>query len=260
MTLAIGIDVGGTKIAAGVVDTSTGALEARFERGTRPERGSDAVLADCVALAQRLAAGREDLPIGMGVCELIDLDGTRAIGADARVAARRPRGRVRGTRTRRGRERRARRRTGGGALRRRPRRGGVAVRDRRHGHLLLPRPRRASVLRCARGNAICFGAPPLEQAASGIALAAAGGRERAEEVIADASLDSVVEAAAAELGVGLAWLVNALDPGVVVIGGGLGLVDRYRELAVDGDAAARSSPTTRAACPSLLRSSARTPG
>ena len=75
MTHAIGIDVGGTKIAAGVVDTSTGALEARFERGTRPERGSDAVLADCVALAQRLAAGREGLPIGMGVCELIDLDG-----------------------------------------------------------------------------------------------------------------------------------------------------------------------------------------
>ena len=85
----------------------------------------------------------------------------------------------------------------------------------------------------ARGNAICFGAPPLEQAASGLALAAAGGRERAEEVLADARLDSVVEAAARELGVGLAWLVNALDPATVVIGGGLGLVDRYRELAVE---------------------------
>jgi glucokinase len=42
-----------------------------------------------------------------------------------------------------------------------------------------------------------------------------------------------VAAAAAALGAGLAWLVNALDPGIVVIGGGLGLVDRYRELAVD---------------------------
>ena len=41
-----------------------------------------------------------------------------------------------------------------------------------------------------------------------------------------------LEAAARELGVGLAWLVNALDPGTVVIGGGLGLVDRYRDLAV----------------------------
>jgi glucokinase len=85
----------------------------------------------------------------------------------------------------------------------------------------------------AHGNAICFGAPPLEEAASGLALAAAGGRERAEEVLADAALESVVQATAAELGVGLAWLVNALDPGAVVIGGGLGLVDRYRELAVE---------------------------
>jgi glucokinase len=36
----------------------------------------------------------------------------------------------------------------------------------------------------------------------------------------------------AELGAGLAGLVNALDPGVVVIGGGLGLNERYRDLAV----------------------------
>ena len=89
----------------------------------------------------------------------------------------------------------------------------------------------------AHGNAICFGAPPVEDAASGLALAAAGGRERAEDVLADPALDGVVEAAAAALGAGLAWLVNALDPGMVVIGGGLGLVDRYRELAVAGDAA-----------------------
>lgn len=232
MTLAIGIDVGGTKIAAGVVDTSTGVLEARFERGTRPERGSDAVLADCVGLAQRLAAGREDLPIGMGVCELIDLDGhvqsaqtlewrhvdlAGAFGAlgpavvesDVRAAAL------------------AEARFGAG----RGVEGLLFVIVGTGISCCLVLGGRA--YSGARGNAICFGAPPLEQAASGIALAAAGGRERAEEVIADASLDSVVEAAAAELGVGLAWLVNALDPGVVVIGGGLGLVDRYRELAVE---------------------------
>ena len=35
----------------------------------------------------------------------------------------------------------------------------------------------------ARGNAICFGAPPVEDAASGLAVAAAGGREWAEEVL-----------------------------------------------------------------------------
>ena len=103
----------------------------------------------------------------------------------------------------------------------------------------------------AHGNAICFGAPPVEDAASGLALAAAGGRERAEDVLADPALDGVVEAAAAALGAGLAWLVNALDPGMVVIGGGLGLVDRYRELAVDGDAADDLRATTRATCRSL---------
>jgi glucokinase len=84
----------------------------------------------------------------------------------------------------------------------------------------------------ARGNAICFGAPPVENAASGLALAAAGGRPWAEEVLADPSLVAIVEEAAAALGAGLAWLVNALDPGKVVIGGGLGLEERYRELAV----------------------------
>ena len=121
MTLAIGIDVGGTKVAAGVVDTSSGTLEARFERGTRPERGSDAVLADCVALAQRLAAGRDDLPIGVGVCELIDLAGhacarlRRSSGATSTSPC------LRTARPGRGRERRARRSSRRGALRRRAR-------------------------------------------------------------------------------------------------------------------------------------------
>ena len=231
MTRAIGIDVGGTKIAAGVVETESGVVEARFERGTRPERGSSAVLDDCVALAQRLSAGQGGLPIGIGVCELIDLEGrvrsaqtlewrqTDVAGAfgplgravvesDVRAAAL------------------AEARFGAG-------RGVdellfVIVGTGISCCLVLGGRAYAG----AHGNAICFGAPPLEEAASGLALAAAGGRERAEEVLADPALDSVVEAAAAELGVGLAWLVNALDPGAVVIGGGLGLVDRYRDLAV----------------------------
>jgi len=231
MTYAIGIDVGGTKIAAGVVDTDSGAVEARFERGTRPERGSDAVLADCVALAQRLAAGREGLPIGIGVCELIDLEGhvrsaqtlewrdvdvagafgplgPAVVESDVRAAAL------------------AEAHFGAG-------RGVqellfVIVGTGISCCLVLGGRAYAG----SRGNAICFGAPPLEDAASGLALAAAGGRERAEDVLADTALDSVVEAAARELGSGLAWLVNALDPGTVAIGGGLGLVDRYRELAV----------------------------
>ena len=75
MTRAIGIDVGGTKIAAGLVDTDTGECEARFERVTRPEREATVVLDDCVGMAQRLAAGQGDIPIGIGVCELVDREG-----------------------------------------------------------------------------------------------------------------------------------------------------------------------------------------
>ena len=41
-----------------------------------------------------------------------------------------------------------------------------------------------------------------------------------------------VRAGTRDLGRALAWLVNALDPEVLVIGGGLGLRDDYREAAV----------------------------
>ncbi len=231
MTRAIGIDVGGTKIAAGLVDTATGACEARFERVTRPERDPAVILGECVAMAQRLAAGAGDVPIGIGVCELVDREGHtrsaqtidwRAVdvaGAFAGIGPAVVESDVRAAAV-------AEARFGGGR--------GV-------GELLFVTVGTGiscclvldgSAYEGARGNAICFGAPPVEDAASGLALAAAGGRAWAEEVLADPALDGVVETAATALGAGLAWLVNALDPGAVVIGGGLGLVDRYRELAV----------------------------
>ena len=85
----------------------------------------------------------------------------------------------------------------------------------------------------ARGNAICFGAPPVEDAASGLAPGRRrrprAGRGGARRPVARRRRRGRRRPA---LGAGLAWLVNALDPGAVVIGGGLGLVDRYRELAV----------------------------
>ena len=99
MTLAIGIDVGGTKIAAGVVDTGTGAARgalrtghaarARLGRGARRlRRPGTAAGSRAGGPADRHGRLRADRPRR-----------TRAIGADARVAARRRRGRVRGTRT-----------------------------------------------------------------------------------------------------------------------------------------------------------------
>jgi glucokinase len=77
---AIGIDVGGTKIAAGLVELSTARIVAKEVIPTLPERGGEAVLRDTLALAERLkthAAGI-DVPvtgIGVGICELVDLDG-----------------------------------------------------------------------------------------------------------------------------------------------------------------------------------------
>ena len=232
MTRAIGIDVGGTKIAAGLVDTATGVVEARLERGTRPEREAAAVLGDCVAMAQRLAAGQPGVPIGVGVCELVDREGhtqsaqsidwreTDVVGAFAAIGPAVVESDVRAAAV-------AEAQFGGG-------RGVddllfVIVGTGISCCLVLGGRAYAG----AHGNAICFGAPPVEDAASGLALAVAGGRERAEDVLADRALDAVVESAAAALGAGLAWLVNALDPGMVVIGGGLGLVDRYRDLAVE---------------------------
>ncbi|MDX6598470.1 MAG: glucokinase [Gaiellales bacterium] len=231
MTRVIGIDVGGTKIAAGLVETETGACEARFERVTRSERDASVILEECVGMAQRLAAGRSDVPIGIGVCELVDREGHtqsaqtldwRAFdvaGAFASIGPAVVDSDVRAAAV-------AEARFGAG-------RGVeellyVSVGTGISCCLVLSGRAYAG----ARGNAICFGAPPVEDAASGLAVAAAGGREWAEDVLADPSLDQVVETAAAALGAGLAWLVNALDPGAVVVGGGLGLVDRYRDLAV----------------------------
>ena len=70
---AVGIDVGGTKIAAGLVAGGSGRILAREELATRPERGGEAVLSDCAALA--LALGGGEVPVGVGLCELVSLCG-----------------------------------------------------------------------------------------------------------------------------------------------------------------------------------------
>jgi glucokinase len=54
---ALGIDVGGTKIAAGLVEFPSGRVLARRTLPTHPHRGGYAVLADALAAAEELAAG-----------------------------------------------------------------------------------------------------------------------------------------------------------------------------------------------------------
>jgi glucokinase len=77
---AIGVDVGGTKTAAGLVSFPEGQVRARRQIATHPERGGEAVLNDVLQLAGELAteAKKENLSvhgIGVGVCELVNLAG-----------------------------------------------------------------------------------------------------------------------------------------------------------------------------------------
>lgn len=222
---AVGIDVGGTKIAAGVVDTSSGEVLERRRIATHPERGGAAVLADCAALAAELGGGR--LPVGIALCELVDLDGRpssgdtvdwRALDPEAEIGA--PsvvvESDVRAAAL-------AEARFGAGV--------GVSpfvfvvVGTGASACLVLDgRPYAGG-----RGEALVLGAPPVEAVASGPALARVAGLERAEDVLAAPSHAGVVDDAATALGSVLAVLANALDPALVVLGGGLGTAPGFRE-------------------------------
>ena len=207
MELIAGIDVGGTKIAGGLVDPESGTVTRRIEQRTGAERGPLVVLADCVALARKLGASR----VGLGLCEMVGLDGRpqSAVTVDWRrtdvsgafpvpctvssdvVAA--------------------------------------AVAEASFGAgrglgSLLYVSIGTGISHCfvqggvpwlgARGGAIVTGAPMIEEVASGKALAGATGEQR--------------RAAARALGLSLAALVGALDPEALVVGGGLGLDAGYR--------------------------------
>jgi glucokinase len=74
---ALGIDVGGTKVAAGVVTFPEGNLWSKEVTRTEPGRGGEAVLDDVHRLAKKLAndaesAGNKVKGIGLGLCELVD--------------------------------------------------------------------------------------------------------------------------------------------------------------------------------------------
>lgn len=77
---AIGLDVGGTKIAAGLVAHPSGSVLSRRTIPTSPQRGGKAVLCDTLALAEGMMeeAGERNLDllgIGVGVPELVDPEG-----------------------------------------------------------------------------------------------------------------------------------------------------------------------------------------
>jgi glucokinase len=78
--IAIGLDVGGTKIAGGLLSVSDGQILARRLQPTGAERGGRAVLNDVFQLASELSAEGADRnrvvrAVGLGVCELVDREG-----------------------------------------------------------------------------------------------------------------------------------------------------------------------------------------
>jgi predicted NBD/HSP70 family sugar kinase len=197
VTLAVGIDVGGTKVAAALVDVGTGAVADVRRIPTDAGRGLAAVLEDCVSLASSLAADRSVAGVGLAVCKR---GRSRAQRGDRRLARGRPRRHVR--------------------------LGGAAIRT---------------------------GAPLVEHWSGGLALARLSGHASAQEALADPAAADVVEEGARRLGLAVAALVNALDPGALAVGGGPGLHERYRGLAIAAmreaiyDPAAREVPVLPAA-------------
>ena len=74
--IAIGIDIGGTKIAAGLVTSPGGAVRGRRLLATRPERGGRAVLDDALGVTRDLLAeAAGPVRIGVAVAELVAPDG-----------------------------------------------------------------------------------------------------------------------------------------------------------------------------------------
>jgi glucokinase len=250
---AIGLDVGGTKIAGGLVALDSGEVLARRIVPTEPHRGGEAVLATALALAKGLleeaAAHAVTVDgIGIGVCELVDPAGSVTSGhtvewqglpvqerfaqlapavveADVRAAAL------------------AEALYGAG-------------RTFQHFVYVTVGTGISSCLvqegrpwAGARGNALVLATGPititcpecgatvrtiLEEVAAGPALvsrynAATGATlTRGQEVVSaveggDAVAIEIVRRGGEALGVGVGWLVNVLDPEAIVVGGGLGV-------------------------------------
>jgi glucokinase len=250
---AIGLDVGGTKIAAGIVALDSGKILERRMIPTRPERGGAAVLDDVFTLAQALYTGAEAnrvhvTGVGVGVAELVDCAGNitschtiawQGMAVRERLGQLAPAGIEADVRAH-------------------------ALAEARYGagrpYQLFAFVTVGTGISCclvqdgrpyagARGNALVLASSPLttacttcgtvlrpvlEEFASGPALvsrynqAVSGHATRAEDVIAaadagNAAAIEIVITAGAALGVSVGWLVNVLDPAAVIVGGGLGM-------------------------------------
>ena len=227
MTTIVGIDAGGTKLAAGRVDVETGAVADRIEQPTDAGRGGTAVLADVATLARELSA--DAAAIGIGIPEMVDGNGQvrSAANWDWRaldLAA--PFDGLPGVRIVSDVHAAALAEARFGAGRHHASFVYVSVGTGISSSFVLagaPWPGHD-------GRAILLGAPLVEDQASGPAIARAAGTSSAEAAFAAPACDAVIAAAAGALGHELARAVHLLDPAAVVLGGGLGLNPRYRAL------------------------------
>jgi glucokinase len=248
----IGIDVGGTKIAAGTLNWPAGVRSGARVIPTLAHRGGRAVLDDVLGLTRALAAetaqaGQRVAAIGIGICELVDREGRLAsdncirwrdlpvhgelggiapvvIEADVRAAAL------------------AESRFGAGE-------GrdpflyvtvgtGISCCLVTGGRPFLGAHGATGTMASSPVDAECpacghVDRRTLEEIASGPALvaryvAAGGTATRGHEVVAaahsgDLRAVEVIRTAATALGVQVGLLVNVLDPAAVIVGGGLGL-------------------------------------
>jgi glucokinase len=236
---ALGIDVGGTKTLGCVVDVSTGHLIDRIRVDTNARRGGPWVLAQAADVARELrdrhALG--DAPVGVSLCEVVDAHGRPAsavtvdwlgldvaaafagtsrvvVESDVRAAA-----------------------IGEGEV-------GAGVGVAQFVYVTVGTGIAHTLVvdgvahRGHRGAAVLLGAPPVERVASGPAIAARAGTVDAQAAFDDPAYGPVISEAAVVLGHALATLAAALDPEVVIVGGGLGMRDDYRTLAAGAMSAA----------------------
>lgn len=247
---ALGIDVGGTKIAGAVVNTATGTIAARRQIPTGAARGGAAVLQDVALMVEALAEeattlGVAPVAIGVGVAELVSPQGMifsdyriKWRGLDLQQALGRSAGGlpvvvssdVRAAALAEARFGAARQGadfyflsigTGvSGVLVQ----GGVPYAGTRGAALVIANgPTRLHCPHCGM-----VASHVVEDVASGPGIAQAfGPQATAEQVLAaaaggDARAIAVIAHATHELGRVVALLVNSLDPAMVVVGGGLG--------------------------------------
>lgn len=236
LDLAVGIDVGGTKIAVGLVERSRGELLVERRAPTLPAEGGQAVLERSVALVREvLAAARVGVPVPVGIalCELVDREGRPASADTVDWRALDPVERFA--------------EVGPAVLESDVRAAALAearfgaLSGARSGVLVIIGTGVASCLVLdgrpwpgAHGAAITLGSrplargvPALESFASGGAIARLAGAADARAAFfaaesGDERARAVVEEAVAALGGAVATIVNLLDPERVVLGGGIG--------------------------------------